>query len=126
MHFEGCGDLDTSARLQRFSGGRSRPFAGWSVAHGTAGWVATGTVDRGTWRSSDGVHWSPVVVDLPGLQKAQVQALTDGFAMVAQVYDGQQTASKLLTSSDGATWTPLDLPAGVSAPQFGGAIGWWR
>jgi len=99
------------------------PFAGWSVAHGTAGWVATGTVDRGTWRSSDGVHWSPVVVDLPGLQKAQVQALTDGFAMVAQVYDGQQTASKLLTSSDGATWTPLDLPAGVSAPQFGGAIG---
>jgi hypothetical protein len=99
------------------------PFAGWSVAHGTAGWVATGTIDPGTWRSSDGVHWSAVVVDLPGLQKAQVQALTGGFAMLALVYDGQQTASRLLTSTDGATWTPLDLPAGVSAAYPDGAIG---
>ena len=99
------------------------PFAGWSVAHGNAGWVATGTIDPGTWRSSDGVHWTAVAVDLPGLQTAQVQTLTGGFAMVAQVYDGQQTASKLLTSSDGASWTPIDLPAGVSQPQPGGAIG---
>jgi hypothetical protein len=99
------------------------PFAGWSVAHGAAGWVATGTIDPGTWRSSDGVHWSAVAVDLPGLRKAQVQALTNGFAMVAEVYDGQQTAPRLLTSTDGAAWKPLDLPAGVSAPQPGGAIG---
>ena len=99
------------------------PFGDWSVAHGAAGWVATGTIDPGTWRSSDGVHWSEVAVDLPGLQKAQVQVLTDGFAMVAQVYDGQQSTSRLLTSTDGATWKPLDLPAGVSAPQPGGAIG---
>jgi hypothetical protein len=99
------------------------PFAGWSVAHGAAGWVATGTIDPGTWRSSDGIHWSAVALNLPGLQTAQVQALTGGFAMVAQVYDGQQTASKILFSTDGAAWTPLDLPAGVSQPQPGGAIG---
>ena len=98
-------------------------FGGWSVAHCTADWVATGTIDPGTWRSIDGVHWSAVAVDLPGLQRAQVQALASGFAMVAQVYDGQQTASRLLTSTDGATWTPLDLPAGASEPQPGGAIG---
>lgn len=99
------------------------PFAGWSVAHGNAGWVATGTIDPGTWRSSDGVHWTAVAVDLPGLQTAQVQTLTGGFAMVAQVHDGQQTTSRLLTSTDGAAWTPLDLPARVSQPQPGGAIG---
>jgi hypothetical protein len=99
------------------------PFAGWSVAHGNAGWVATGTIDPGTWRSSDGVHWMTVAVDLPGLQTAQVQTLTGGFAMVAQVHDGQQTASKILFSTDGAAWAPLDLPAGVSQPQPGGAIG---
>jgi hypothetical protein len=98
-------------------------FAGWSVAHGTDGWVAAGTIDPGTWRSSDGIHWSAVAVDLPGLQKARVQALSAGFAMVAQVYDGQQSTSRLLTSTDGAAWTPLDLPAGVSAPQPGGAVG---
>ena len=106
------------------------PFAGWSVAHGAAGWVATDTIDPGTWRSGDGVHWSAVAVDLPGLQKAQVQALTDGFAMVAQVYDGQQTAypgqqttTKVFFSTDGAVWKPLDLAAGVTQPQPGGAIG---
>lgn len=99
------------------------PFAGWSVAHGNSGWVATGTVDPGTWRSSDGVHWSAVAVDLPGLQRAQVQAVVGGFAMVAQVYDGHQSSARVLTSSDGAVWTPLDLPAGVSAPQPGGAVG---
>ena len=98
-------------------------FAGWSVAQGTAGWVATGTVDPGTWRSSDGLHWSAVAVDLPGLQRAQVQRLGDGFVMVAQVYDGRQTAARLLESTDGETWTPVDLPAGVSAPQPDGAIG---
>jgi hypothetical protein len=99
------------------------PFAGWSVAHGAAGWVATGTIDPGTWRSSDGVHWSAVAVDLPGLQRAQVQALPAGFAMVARTFDGGQSASRLLTSADGSTWTPLDLPAGVSAVRPGGAIG---
>jgi len=99
------------------------PFGGWSVAHGTASWVATGTIDPGTWRSSDGLHWSAVTIDLPGLQRAQVQALADGFAMVAQTYDGQQSAPRLLTSTDGATWTPLDLPADVLSPRPGGAIG---
>ena len=99
------------------------PFAGWSVAHDAAGWVATGTIDPGTWRSSDGVHWSAVAVDLPGLQRAQVQALAVGFAMVAQTYAGGQSSSRLLTSTDGVTWTPLDLPAGVTQPQPGGAIG---
>ena len=98
-------------------------FAGWSVAQGPAGWVATGTVDPGTWRSNDGLHWSAVAVDLPGLQRAQVQTLRNGFVMVARVFDGQQTVSRLLTSTDGETWTPLDLPSGVSAPQPGGAIG---
>jgi hypothetical protein len=101
-------------------GGR---FAGWSVAHGAAGWVATGTIDPGTWRSSDGLHWSVVAVDLPGLQRAQVQALRAGFAMVARRYVDGQSSSRLLTSPDGATWTPLDLPAGVSALQPGGAMG---
>src|ERR1035437_4776910 len=101
-------------------GGR---FAGWSVTHGAASWVAAGTVDPGTWRSSDGVHWSAVAVDLPGLQRAEVQALPAGFAMVARTYVDGQSSSRLLTSPDGATWTPLDLPAGVSALQPGGAIG---
>jgi hypothetical protein len=99
------------------------PLAGWSVAHGSAGWVATGTIDPGTWRSNDGIHWSAVAVDLPGLQKAQVQALADGFAMVAQVYDGRKTTSRLLTSTDGATWELLDLAAVAPQPQPGGAIG---
>ena len=98
-------------------------FAGWSVAHGAAGWVAAGTVDPGTWRSSDGLHWSAVAVDLPGLQRAQVQTLGDGFVMVAQVYDGQRTVARLLSSTGGETWTPLELPSGVSAPEPGGAIG---
>ena len=98
-------------------------FAGWSVAHGAAGWVAAGTVDPGTWRSSDGLHWSAIAVDLPGLQRAQVQTLGDGFVMVAQVYDGQRTVARLLSSTGGETWTPLELPSGVSAPEPGGAIG---
>ena len=99
------------------------PFTGWSVAHGNSGWVATGTVDPGTWRSSDGVRWSAVAIDLPGLQRAQVQTFGGGFAMIAQVYDGHRSSARVLTSSDGAAWTPLDLPAGVSQPQPGGAIG---
>ena len=109
----------------------SAPFEGWSVAHGPAGWVAAGTVHPGTWRSSDGIHWAAVALDLPGLQleSAQVQAVDGGFAMVAQVldagqtaYPGQQRTTKLLFSTDGAAWTPLDL-AGMSQPQPAGASG---
>ena len=101
-------------------GGR---FAGWSVAHGAAGWVATGTIDPGTWRSSDGLHWSVVAVDLPGLQRAQVQALRAGFAMFALANNGGQPAARLLISTDGAAWTPVDLPAGISEVRLAGAVG---
>lgn len=99
------------------------PFGGWSVAHGASGWVATGTIDPGTWRAADGIHWTAVTVDLPGLQNAVVQAMGSGFVMVAGVYDGQQTVSRLLTSTDGAVWTPIELPAGITGPKVAGAIG---
>ncbi len=99
------------------------PFAGWSVAHGAAGWVATGTIDPGTWRSSDGVHWSAVAVDLPGLQRAQVQALPAGFAMLASASVGGQPAAKLLISPDGSAWTAVDRPTGISVVRLAGAIG---
>ena len=98
-------------------------FTGWSVAHGSTGWVAVGTVDPGTWRSSDGVHWSKVAVDLPGLQHAQVQALPAGFAMLAMANNGGQPAARLLISTDGASWTPVDLPAGISEVRLAGAVG---
>lgn len=98
-------------------------FAGWSVAHGPAGWVAAGTVDPGTWRSSDGVHWSKVAVDLPGLQHAQVQALPAGFAMFALTRNGGQQTVRLLITTDGAAWTPVDLPAGISEVRLAGAVG---
>jgi Peptidase propeptide and YPEB domain len=98
-------------------------FAGWSVAHGSTGWVAVGTVDPGTWHSSDGVHWSKVAVDLPGLQHAQVQALPAGFAMLALANNGGQPAARLLISTDGASWTPVDLPAGISEVRLAGAVG---
>ena len=101
----------------------SSPFGGWSVAHGSAGWVAVGTVDPGTWRSTDGVHWSEVALDLPGLQKAQVQTLGGGFVMVAQTYGGGQPAAPVLTSTDGAAWKPVAVPAGMMVPQLAGAIG---
>ena len=99
------------------------PFAGWSVAHAATAWVAVGTVDPGTWRSTDGVHWSTVAIDLPGLQHAQVQALPVGFAMFAVANNGGQPASKLLISTDGAVWTPVDLPAGISQVRLDGAVG---
>ncbi|HEX7611204.1 MAG TPA: PepSY domain-containing protein, partial [Candidatus Limnocylindrales bacterium] len=76
-----------------------------------------------TWRSSDGVHWSKVAVDLPGLQHAQVQALPAGFAMLALANNGGQPAARLLISSDGASWTPVDLPAGISEVRLAGAVG---
>ena len=101
----------------------SSQFGGWSVAHGSAGWVAVGTVDPGTWQSSDGVHWSAVAIDLPGLQRAQVQTLGGGFAMVALTYVDGQPAAPLLTSTDGMTWNPVELPAGMMVPQLAGAIG---
>src|ERR1035437_6903582 len=98
-------------------------FTGWSVAHGSTGWVAAGTVEPGTWRSSDGVHWSKVAVDLPGLQRAQVQALPAGFAMLASASVGGQPAARLLISTDGAAWTSVDLPAGISEVRLAGAVG---
>lgn len=101
-------------------GGR---FAGWSVTHGAAGWVAAGTIDPGTWRSSDGVHWFAVAVDLPGLQRAEVQALPAGFAMLAMANNGGQPAARLLISTDGVAWTPVDLPAGISQVRLAGAVG---
>ena len=98
-------------------------FGGWSVAHGAAGWVATGTVNAGTWRSVDGTHWTAVAIDLPGLQSAQVQAIAGGFAMIAQVYDGKRSNQQVLTSVDGSTWTQRSLPAGTVSVSDGGAIG---
>jgi len=98
-------------------------FTGWSVAHGSTGWVAAGTVDPGTWRSTDGVHWSAVVIDLPGLVHAQVQALPDGFAMLAATNISGQPAAKLLASPDGAVWTAVDWPTGISVVRLAGAIG---
>jgi hypothetical protein len=98
-------------------------FAGWSVAHGSSGWVAAGTVDPGTWRSTDGIHWSAVATDLPGLLHAQVQALPAGFAMLAATTISGQPASKLLISTDGAAWTAVDLPAGVAEVRLAGSVG---
>lgn len=103
--------------------GGGTAFAGWSVARGAAGWVAAGTIDPGTWRSSDGLHWSVVAVDLPGLQRAHVQALRAGFVMVGVANNGGQPAARLLISTDGAAWTRVDLPAGISEVRLAGAVG---
>jgi hypothetical protein len=97
----------------------------WSVAHEASVWVAVGTVRPGVWRSVDGKNWLPVATDLPGLQSALVETFAGGFAIEAKVADhpNQQPTRKVLTSSDGTTWLPLDLPAGVASPQLAGAIG---
>jgi hypothetical protein len=106
-----------------FSVGGSARFNGWSVAHSTPGWVASGTVSPGTWFSADGVHWGSVPLDVAGLERAHVQALGAGFAMVVEAYHDSASTTQLLTSVDGQNWTPVELPAGLSNPQLAGDAG---
>ena len=56
-------------------------------------------------------------------RRRRSRPLSAGLRWSLRSTTASQSASKLLTSSDGAAWTPLDLPAGVSQPQPGGAIG---
>ena len=116
-------DWSTSVQpaIFRLSGGSD--FAGWSVAHGSTGWVGAGTVDPGTWRSADGVEWLAVDSGVAGLRRAHVQAMAAGFAMIAQTSDGTTDSAVLLTSTDGTIWQAAGLPADVSGPNLAGDIG---
>ena len=98
-------------------------FNGWSIAQAAAGWVAVGTVDPGTWFSSDGLNWNPVDLKLTGLRKAKVQPLGDGFAMQAWVWDGQSEVPQILLSTDGRKWTAIKPASQNSHLALGGAIG---
>jgi hypothetical protein len=98
-------------------------FFGWSIAHGDAGWVATGTTDPGTWFSADGVTWTPVNVNLKGLQRAHVQAMAKGFAMIAYAWDGLASTARVLVSTDGRSWTPGQWDGGAADFSLAGAIG---
>ena len=100
-------------------------FNGWSVAFNvpTTTWVATGTTDPGTWRSTDGVHWTQVNLGVSGLQDAHVEPLGGGFLMVARAFVGNTPHDVVLTSGDGAGWTSHPLPAGVTDVQLAGAAG---
>jgi hypothetical protein len=99
---------------------RAGTFGGWSIAHASAGWVATGTVDPGTWFSSDGVRWAPIEVGRADLTRAHVQALRDGFAMLALTANAGPVT---LLSSDGRTWRSAVLPADVSGVELAGDAG---
>jgi hypothetical protein len=98
-------------------------FGGWSVATHAGVWVAVGSVDPGTWHSADGVNWTVVKLGLSGLERAHVQALDDGFVMLAETYDGSKSATRVLTSTDGLAWTRRDMPDGLTDPDLVGAIG---
>lgn len=98
-------------------------FGGWSVAHGSSGWVAVGTVDPGVWRSADGVHWTAVELDVPDLLPGRVEAVDGGFALTEETFQSGKSVTRLLTSSDGSAWTVHQLPAQYSNPRPAGAIG---
>jgi hypothetical protein len=98
-------------------------FTGWSVATGAGVWVASDTIDAGTWRSSDGTVWTPVDTGIAGLQRAHVQALDHGFAMVAVTWDGSTDATPVFLSDDGSRWRQATLPAGATTATLAGAIG---
>jgi len=98
-------------------------FEGWSIARGSSGWVAAGSIDAGTWHSTDGVRWAPVDAGIVGLQRAQVQALDRGFAMLAHTYDGTTDSVSVSTSADGTSWSTTVLPADIGFPDLAGAIG---
>ena len=103
-------------------GGESA-FTGWSVATSAGVWVASDTIDAGSWRSSDGTVWTPVDAGIVGLKRAHVQALDHGFAMVAATWDGSTDATPLFLSDDGSRWRQATMPAGATTVILAGAIG---
>jgi hypothetical protein len=109
-----------ASRFELAGGGK---FEGWSIARGSAGWVAAGTVNPGTWRSADGIHWTAVSIAGLDVPRARVQPLGTGFAMVAEVAEGHRLTPELLLSADGLEWQAAQLPTGVAVPRLAGAIG---
>jgi hypothetical protein len=101
----------------------SGSFAGWSIAHADAGWVAVGTYSAGAWFSADGVTWTSVGLKLKGVQAAHVQRLGNGFAMVASVLTGDFPTTQVLLSSDGRSWSPAQWPGGTATFGLAGVVG---
>lgn len=71
------------------------------------------------YRTGDGVEWSPV--ELPdGFQPSAVAGDTDGIYAVGTAPAGGGVTTRLLSSTDGASWAGFDLSLGV--PEFPGAV----
>lgn len=99
------------------------------LAHADAGWAATGSVARHLdgdpskplypvatiWASSDGQRWTATPVGDPGgLHLMGIAAAGPGFVAIGTSSDAScevaGPTSVVLTSPDGAVWTPVDDP----------------
>jgi hypothetical protein len=84
---------------------------------------ANSALSREVWRSTDGDHWNLAASDpfteVSGLQP--VQAIGTDLYLTARL-DGHDP--RLLRSSDGATWEPIDVPdLGANEPRLALPVG---
>lgn len=98
-------------------------FGGWSIAHGSGGWVAAGTVTAGLWHSSDGVRWSAVSSGVTDLKPGQVVVLGGGFVVVERSQQTGVAVKRLLVSDDGLAWRVRVPPVEIVNPVVSGSTG---